>query len=80
MGHFQYRAEVDKVRYYDKMIDWELNSSPSVGGLGRRQLIQMVNAAAGGGKSSLDVAERPNFLSRNLTNRNWKEKYEVNKD
>jgi len=74
MGHFAYRAEVDKIRYFDHMIKWELNSSPSVNGLGRRQSIQMVNAAAGGGKNALDVAERPNWLNRNISDRNWKEK------
>ena len=74
MGHFAYRAQVGGVRYFDRMIEWELNSSPSVGGLGRRQAIQMVNAAAGGGKSSLDVAEKPSWISRNVSKRDWKEK------
>lgn len=72
LGYFTYRGQ--KINFWNHVVDWELNSSPSIGGLGRRQLIQMVNAAAGGGRSSLDVAERPNFLARNITERNWKEK------
>ena len=74
MGHFNYRAGVDQIRYYGWVIDWELNSSPSENGVGRRQAIQMVNAAAGGGKGSMEVADRPNILQRNLTQRNWKER------
>jgi hypothetical protein len=73
MGHFAYRAEVDKVRYFDKMLNWELNTTPSIGGLARRQVIQTVAAAAGVGKGVMDVAERPNVLARNITRRNWKE-------
>ena len=74
LGHFSYRAEVDKVRYFQKMIDWDLNSSPSIGGLGRRQVIQTVAAAAGVGKGALDVAERPGWVGRHFTERSWKEK------
>jgi len=74
MGHFYYRAEVDKIRYFNYMLQWELNTSPSIGGLGRRQIIQETAAAAGVGKGVLDVAERPNLLARNISQRNWKEK------
>lgn len=74
MGHFYYRANVDKIRYFANMIDWELNTTPSIGGLGRRQIIQETAAAAGVGKGVLEVAEKPNILARNFTQRNWKEK------
>ena len=74
LGHFYYRAKVDKVRYFDYMLDWELNTTPSIGGLRARQIIQSVAAAAGVGKGVLEVAERPNVLSRNITQRNWREK------
>lgn len=73
MAHFNYRAEVDEVRYFKHMLDWELNTTPSIGGLARRQVIQTVAAAAGVGKGVMDVAERPNILARNITRRNWKE-------
>lgn len=62
------------IRFWRNLVDWELNTSPSLGGLGRRQVIQTVAAAAGVGKGVLEVAERPNVLSRNITQRNWKEK------
>ena len=74
MGHFYYRANVDKIRYYQHMLGWELNTTPSVGGLARRQVIQTVAAAAGVGKGVFEVAEKPNVLARNITRRDWKEK------
>lgn len=72
LGYFQYRAKVDNIRFWDHVVDWELNTTPSVGGLGRRQVIQTIQAASGG--RPVEVAERPNVLSRNITNRAWKEK------
>jgi hypothetical protein len=73
MGHFYYRAKVDNIRYFDKMLDWELNTTPSISGLARRQVIQTIAAAAGVGKGVFDIAERPNILARNITKRNWRE-------
>lgn len=72
LGYFAYRAEVDHIRFWDHVVKWELNTTPSIGGLGRRQVIQTIQAASGG--RPVEVAERPNVLSRNITNRNWKEK------
>jgi len=60
------------VRFYRSLVDWELNASPSEGGLGRRQAIKMVAAAAGVGKGVIEVAERPNVAARNLWRRDWK--------
>jgi len=74
LGHFYYRAKVDKVRYFDYMLEWELTTTPSIGGLGRRQVIQETAAAAGVGKGVLEVAQKPNVLARNLTKRDWREK------
>lgn len=62
------------IRFWRNLVDWELNTSPSIGGLGRRQTIQETAAAAGVGKGVLEVAERPNVLARNLTQRDWKKK------
>lgn len=72
LGYFQYRATVDKIRFWDHVCEWELNTTPSIGGLGRRQVIQTIQAASGG--RPVDVAEKPNILARNISNRNWKEK------
>ena len=72
LGYFQYRAQVDHVRFWDHVCEWELNTTPSVGGLGRRQVIQTIQAASGG--RPVEVADRPNILARNISNRAWKEK------
>lgn len=72
LGYFQYRAVVDHMRFWDHVVEWELNTTPSIGGLGRRQVIQTIQAASGG--RPVEVAEKPNILARNITNRQWKEK------
>jgi len=72
LGYFKYRAVVDKVRFWDHVCEWELNTTPSIGGLGRRQVIQTIQAASGG--RPVEVAEKPGILARNITNRSWKEK------
>ena len=70
LGYFDWRGR--KISFWKRVVNWELNSSPSVGGLGRRQIIQAMEAASGA--KSLEVAEKPNIISRNLTKRDWKEK------
>ena len=72
MGHFNYRAEVDGIRYFRHIIDWELTSSASIGGLGRRQLIQTLEAAAG--VAIPEIISRPSPLARNIWRRDWKAK------
>jgi len=72
LGYFDYRADVDKIRFWKHVVDWELNSTPSIGGLNRRQNIQAIGAATGA--RPVEVAEKPNVLARNITNRQWKEK------
>jgi hypothetical protein len=76
MAYFALRGDPkgDNVRFFHHMVEFELNSSPSLGGLGRRQIIQAITAAAGGGGQGLDVASRPNIIARNVYNRDWKKK------
>ena len=74
LAHFSYRAEYDKNRYFGHLVEWILNSSPSIGGLGRKQTISLTAAASGSGRP--DTAKQPNVLARNLWNRNWREKAE----
>jgi len=62
------------IRFWRNLVDWELNTSPSLGGLGRRQIIQETAAAAGVGKGVFEVAQKPNVLARNITSRDWREK------
>lgn len=71
-GHFWYRYKVGKVRYWGFQVKWNMISSISVGGLGRRQLISA--QAATMGQPAEEVAERPGWVGRNLTNRSWKDK------
>lgn len=74
IGYFAYRGEVDKIRFFEKMVEWELASTPSIGGLARRQIIQETHASTGAGRGALDVAERPGWIGRHFTERGWKEK------
>jgi hypothetical protein len=67
LGYFKFRARVDKVRFWGHLVEWELVSR-----LGKRQVLQAIQAAAG--TKSLEVAEKPNILARNLTQRDWKSK------
>lgn len=62
------------IRFWRNLVDWELNTSPSIGGLRARQIIQTVAAAAGVGKGVLEVAEKPGWIGRHVTDRGWKEK------
>jgi len=62
------------IRFWRNVVDWELNSTPSIGGLRARQVIQAIAAEQGVGKGVLEVAERPNVLARNISQRNWKER------
>jgi len=62
------------IRFWHNIVDWELNTTPSIGGLARRQVIQTVAAAAGVGKGVFEVAEKPGWLARRTTQRDWKEK------
>jgi hypothetical protein len=72
LGYFKFRARVDKVRFWGHLVEWELVSSQALNGLGKRQVLQAIQAAAG--TKSLEVAEKPNILARNLTQRDWKSK------
>lgn len=72
LGYFKFRAKVDKARFWGHVVDWELTSSQAIGGLRARQVLQAIEAAAG--SKSLEVAEKPNILARNITDRHWKEK------
>jgi len=70
--YFLYRGEVDKIRFYDFMVNNHLVTSQAMNGLGKRQVLQAISAAAG--NRGLEVAEKPNIIARNFTNRDWKSK------
>lgn len=61
-------------RFWNHVVDWELNATPSTNGLRARQVIQALAAERGEGKEAFDVAHKPGLISRNITDRDWKEK------
>lgn len=57
------------------VLEWYLNTSVSIGGRGRRDLLRMEGAARGSGanvEGELAAARPESWLQRNLTKRNWK--------
>jgi len=69
LGHFNYRGEVDGVRYFQKFVSWVLNASVSVDNLRSRQFIQLASAMGGG--SPQEIVRKPNMIGR-LRNPNWR--------
>jgi hypothetical protein len=58
------------------LLDWYLNTTVSVGGRGRRDIIRMEQVSRGGSvnvESELNAAKPESWLQRNVTKRNWKE-------
>jgi len=75
LSHFSYRYVYDGVRYFGHITEWWLTGSQGIGGLGRRHILQaMANSS---GIQSVDKAEKPNVVARNIFNRNWKKDAEA---
>ena len=74
LSHFSYRFVYDKVRYWGHIVEWWLTGSQGIGGLGRRHILQAIANASG--VQSIDKAKTPNAISRNIFNRDWREKAE----
>jgi len=70
IAYFSWRGK--KVRFWNHIVEQYLNTSPSIGGLGRRQLIQMQSASSG--IQPTEEVEKPGWLARNITNRSWRER------
>lgn len=71
-GYFAYRGYKDQVEFWRWLVDWELTSSQGINGLARRHVLNALAAARGGMQA--DIVGKPNVFSRNLWNREWKEK------
>ena len=69
LGHFNYRGNIDKIRYFQNLVDWILTTSPSINGLGRRQVIQLTGAYSGG--SVQDLVQKPGWFARNTYKKGW---------
>jgi len=64
------------VRFWSHISDFYINTSPSLEGRGRRQLIEMQRATTPGVPQPRSEEERPGWIGRNITQRDWKEKQE----
>lgn len=74
LSHFSYRFVYDGVRYWGHITEWWLTGSQGIGGLARRHILQAL--ANTSGVQSIEKAEKPNVLARNIWDRNWREKAE----
>lgn len=72
LNHFEYRNQVDKIRYWGFVVDGERVGSQGVGGIGRRHILTAL--ANTSGIQAIDKADKPNVVARNLWNRDWKDK------
>jgi hypothetical protein len=72
LSHFSYRYAYDGIRYWGHLVEWQLTGSQGVGGLGRRHILQAL--ANTSGIQTVEKAEKPNVVARNLWNRTWKER------
>ncbi len=75
LSHFSYRNVYDGVRYWGHITEWWLTGSQGIGGLGRRHILQAIGSSSG--VQSVEKAEKPNALARNVWDRNWKQKAEA---
>lgn len=72
LAYFQQRGR--KVKYWNRIVEWYLNTCPSLGGVGRRQVIDMQRASTGAPPPPVNAP--PSWVGRNLTDRDWREKGE----
>lgn len=72
LGHFNYRAIVDHIRYYGIFVDWILVSSNAINGLRARQFIQLASAYSGSPQT--EYVQEPSWIGRHITNRDYEEK------
>lgn len=70
VGYFLYRGQVDEIRFWNYIANWELVSSQAIDGRGRTDILNAV-AYAASGKPQV-VAKKPNVLARHTYARNWK--------
>lgn len=74
LSHFAYRGYVDKIRFWAFIYEELLALAVSIGGERANQIIKLTSAYSGSPQP--EFAQKPNWLLRNTTQRNWKEKAE----
>lgn len=72
LGHFNYRAVVDKNRYFAHLVDWILHSAVSIDGKRSDQVIDTIAASVGGARRQ-EYISKPGWFKRNITKRDWKD-------
>lgn len=72
LNHFQYRNEIDGIRYWGYVVDGERVGSQGKDGIGRRHILTAL--ANTSGVQAIEKAKPPNLIARNIWDRNWKEK------
>jgi len=75
LGYFSYRGSVDKQRFWNHLVGWELVSSQAIDGRGRRDILTALANISG--LQTTDIASKPNVLARNIWKRDWKGKAEA---
>lgn len=65
-----------KTRFWREMFELYPKLLISMGGRGRRDIIRMAGVAKGGMPSvEAEIPDRPGWVGRNITQRNWKERF-----
>lgn len=69
-----------KSKAWKALYEEFLNLNVSIGGRGRRDIIRM-EAVSKGGMAGVEseIPQRPNWIGRNITQRNWKQEQEMNR-
>lgn len=70
VGYFLYRGQVDEIRYWNYIANWELVSSQAIDGRASSNILKAIAFSASGHPQ--DVAKKPNVLARHTYARNWK--------
>jgi len=63
-----------KANVWDSIYDMYLNLQVSVGGKGMRNIIRMEGVSKGGLPDTQQDFDKPGWVQRNLTNREWRKK------
>lgn len=72
LNHFQYRHEIDGIRYWGYVVEGERVGSQGKEGIGRRHILTAL--ANTSGTQAIETAKQPNVMARNIWDRGWKEK------
>lgn len=71
LGQFLFLAEMYDDPFFAFMVEWILNTSPSIEGKGREQVIDTI-AASVSGQRRQDYVTKPNWIGRHITKRDYR--------